>query len=398
VSDLIPGTAYYITVDSTALKDHSGQNFAGLTKANAIDFTATDPRPSLTHTNINQFGQFEYQSDLALNFSEKVVAGPGSIQLKTANGQLVETFNLTNLTGDRGGSVAFSFSSVHINPFADLTPGQSYVFNVDANALQDASGQFFTGQTTLPLTAINEPPRLWYSNPRDDSTVEPLQYMSFNFTETIQAGTGSIHIIQVGIDGIDTLVESFDVSTATTLHTGSERLIVGNVHRNFWMDLYLAQPLEAGYTYYVLIDPTAITDRSGMPFAGLSSPTALDFHVIDSPPALSWSSPGRFGTISPQDDLRLYFTEIVQVGSGNFILSDQDGNVVETFAIGGTTGSAGGSLRLWDNYSLTINPGQDLVAGQRYTLSQEIGTLFDSAQQTMVDLVGVNALSFSVTA
>jgi hypothetical protein len=85
-----------------------------------------------------RFGQAGSTRSVALNdnltitFNELIQTGPGAIRLKTASGQLVETFTAANATA--------SGSTLTLNPTGNLELFTRYVLELDPNAVRDLAG------------------------------------------------------------------------------------------------------------------------------------------------------------------------------------------------------------------------------------------------------------------
>ncbi|WP_295995941.1 DUF4214 domain-containing protein [Rugamonas sp.] len=77
-------------------------------------------------------------ANIVLNYNEFIHLGSGTINLSTAAGQLVESFDVatsTHLTVSNSGN-----SSLSIDPSADLLPGSDYVLTIGAGSVMDAAG------------------------------------------------------------------------------------------------------------------------------------------------------------------------------------------------------------------------------------------------------------------
>jgi len=88
---------------------------------------------------------------LTFSFDESVYAGSGSIYLRTAAGQIVETFAAGSP------SVVFFENSIFINPTNSLAYDTDYVIEFSANAVRDNAGNYFQPSGSLPFTTVEAP-------------------------------------------------------------------------------------------------------------------------------------------------------------------------------------------------------------------------------------------------
>ncbi len=91
-------------------------------------------------------------SDIVVTFSEAIQRGTGDITLKTAAGQLVETYDAA-----ASASLSISDSTLTIDPTLDLTPGLGYVVEIAAGSVHDLAGNDYAGTATYNFeTVVNE--------------------------------------------------------------------------------------------------------------------------------------------------------------------------------------------------------------------------------------------------
>jgi hypothetical protein len=89
--------------------------------------------------------------DIVLGFSEAVQRGTGLISLKTAGGDVVETFDAA-----ASGHLAVSGSTLTIHPTLDLLPGMAYLLDLPRGALADLAGNAWAGTSAYRFeTAVN---------------------------------------------------------------------------------------------------------------------------------------------------------------------------------------------------------------------------------------------------
>jgi len=140
-ADLIAGKSYAIRIDATAVKDASGNFFAGIADDTTWNFAtdATPPTvftlsPADNATDVSPIG------NLVVTFSEAVAIGTGNITLKNLTDSTQSTIAVTD-----GSQVSVAGSVLTINPTADLAIGKDYAIQIDPTAIKDSSGNFFAG-------------------------------------------------------------------------------------------------------------------------------------------------------------------------------------------------------------------------------------------------------------
>lgn len=103
------------------------------------------------------------------------------------------------------------------------------------------------------------PPALLSSGPANGATnVNVDTLIALTFSEPVQAGTGNITVSDGAGDTRATAIADADISGGTVTVT-------------------LGTPLAAATAYHVLVDSTAITDRAGNAWPGISDQTTLTF-------------------------------------------------------------------------------------------------------------------------
>ena len=91
-------------------------------------------------------------ADVVLTFSEAIERGTGQITLKTAAGQVVETYDAAT-----SARLAISGSTLTLDPTLDLMAGLSYVVEIAAGSVRDLAGNDYAGTTGYGFeTAVNE--------------------------------------------------------------------------------------------------------------------------------------------------------------------------------------------------------------------------------------------------
>lgn len=84
-------------------------------------------------------------ANLQLSFSESIQPGSGQIRLWRADGVLIEWFDVGTGSGNAGGSLLFSGSTITIDPNADLDSSTSFYLTIASTAITDVAGNAYAG-------------------------------------------------------------------------------------------------------------------------------------------------------------------------------------------------------------------------------------------------------------
>jgi len=133
-------------------------------------------------------------SSIVVRFSEAVRANLGSIELRTATGQTVETFDTTTST-----RLLFVGNTLTVDPTADLQPGQTYVLVISAGAVTDLAGNAYQGTAPLEFstlahwvgTARNDLLRAGAGDDRLDGLAGNDQLVGLAGNDTLDGGAGN---------------------------------------------------------------------------------------------------------------------------------------------------------------------------------------------------------------
>jgi large repetitive protein len=330
--DLWPGTDYYVLVDSGVVTDLANNPFGGISTWSVFNFSTeyvvdTTAPLLVTTTPADDSTGVAIETNLVLTFNELVKQGStfGKIQIHdAATGNIVQSFIVADYV-----SVTFpGTNQVMVNLTPNLLPGKDYYVTIDAGAIVDALGNVFAGISSATVFNFSTPPDataplLLSSSPADDATVVPgLGSISLKFSEVVTRGTGYVKIYRAADNS---LLES--ISIEDTFHASFSSY---EPYTSGFVNLYLSNTLSSGTAYYVLIDPGAIVDLSGNAFAGISSPTALNFATMVVPdgiaPVLLSTSPVDDSTNVPVDGVITFtFNEAVTVDVGEIRISQQGG-------------------------------------------------------------------------
>ena len=143
-ADLAEGTAYHVLIPAGAFEDRSGNDYAGIADAATWNFTTADTTAPTVSTYSPADGGTAVAVDenLVLTFSEAVRKGSGFVIIRPASGS--ETVIVVT---DTDSQVSVSGSTVTIDPTADLAAGTDYQVLISSGAIEDLTGNLFTGIT-----------------------------------------------------------------------------------------------------------------------------------------------------------------------------------------------------------------------------------------------------------
>ncbi|MBU0766200.1 VCBS repeat-containing protein [Patescibacteria group bacterium] len=203
---------------------------------------------------------------LSITFNESTgKTGTGYITIyKASDDSIFEQINTA--TGAVTGS---GTATIVIDPTSDFDEQTSYYIQIDAMAISDASGNFYTGisdATTWNFTTADESgPTVSSLSPADNATTAGASdSLVITFSEaTDKTGTGYVTIYNAADDSI---VEQINTATGSVTGSGTTTITINPDN-----DFYLST------SYYVKIDAMAFYDASGNSYAGISDSTTWNF-------------------------------------------------------------------------------------------------------------------------
>ena len=237
---------------------------------------------------------------------------------------------------------------------------QDWIDQVDAT---DQSLEIAIARATL-IDLINQltTPVLISSDPVDNAVGVPVNAnIVLTFSEAVKAGVGEIVIEaddghRISLNVADPAQVIFNGGSIVTLNPNEDLHL--NVNQNVQM--------VSG----------VITDLAGNPFAGTTDPTALNFNTKEdliplTPPTLSNTDPVDSATeVAIGSDIVLTFSETVRAGSGNIVISDNNGDT-RTIPVTDT------SQITFSGNTVTINPAADLNPNTTYQVIIDNGAIED---------------------
>jgi methionine-rich copper-binding protein CopC len=216
---------YLLDIPFGGVLDLAGNPYGGLL---SHSFTTTPPPdttpPTLTSlAPANGASDVSLTSHLVLQFSENIARGSGSMLLKTASGQLVESF-----TASSSSQLVFDGNQLRIDPTQALLPATHYRVELPAGSVKDKAGNLLT--TPLSYNFSTQGAQI-------TGTAAANHLAGTWASDTIDAGAGNDHINGKGGNdningggGIDTLV--VDTTLANVLAHADQLLFTpGNLAR-----------------------------------------------------------------------------------------------------------------------------------------------------------------------
>lgn len=269
-NDLVVNTAYYIRIASTAVRDLSGNAYAGISTNTAWNFNTNETIPPAVTTLDPVDGETDVTvgTSFVMTFDEPVQILSSlvlSIRLYESSGTQVEEFT----SAHPGLSVAGN--QVMINPTADLAESTGYYILIDDGLIADLNGNEYAGMTAntewnFTTGDFTDPTLSGPFAPADNATNVPLNTtLVVTFDEPIAAGTGFIQLVdESGVSA----GEQFDVATSPAVN------ISGNT-----LTITPTDELLPVTGYHVFIDAGAITDLASNSFAGIADMTVWNFET-----------------------------------------------------------------------------------------------------------------------
>jgi len=381
--DLPYNSGVYLSLPGGSVFDLAGKTFSGFiyTFGFFTDHEWETVPPFLAGSAVSP--------SVSLTFNEQVKPGPGAIEIHNGDGSLFRTLS--------PGGVQWGGTTITLLPPGGYAPASSYYVIVPGNAIQDLSGNFFAGISSpaaLAFTTAGAPdttaPTLTSAYPFDNFPGWPISgNFSFSFSEAVKPGSGNVEIRKIS-DG--SIYESISINDPTRFSWQGPTVV---------MDPPI--DLSPGTSYYVFILPGVITDLSGNSFAGLTSPTALNFITAtpppppppdSTPPLLQSTYPATGSTnLSVNADLILTFNEEINPGTGVVeIRHVSDGSLYKSIDVN----DAGQVVRL--NGTTFLVHGYGLEGLTQYYLSLGPGVFVDLQNNAFAGISSPSTFNFATAA
>ncbi|WP_254175027.1 beta strand repeat-containing protein [Planktothrix pseudagardhii] len=344
-NDFASETEYYVEIDNTAIKDYSGNAFAGLSGNTAWNFKTIDRTPPVVTTlsptdNATGVG---IGDNLIATFSEPIQkSNTGNVTIKKlSDGSIVETLAVSspNLT--------INGNQLIIDPTANLAPGTEYYVEIAPGTVGDFAA--IGALAANPFIGISG------STAWNFTTVPDAVNLSITPTTATEAGTTSITVI----------------ATAAIPVVGDQTV-------------NLALTGSATAADFAGTLPTQITIPDGKT-TGQVTLTVLDdaLDEIDETGTLTISNPSAGIVLGP-------------TVTGNLTITDNDTAGFEVQAITGNTSESGGTasfdirLKTQPTADVTFsfsssNPGEGTVPTTPITFTPANWNVYQTVTVTGVD-------------
>ena len=143
-------------------------------------------------------------------------------------------------------------------------PNTTYTFQISENFMYDISGQ---GSPAISINYTTNPTPSYSADPAINSVSVNNAYVALQFDRKMYPKTGNFYFYQV--EGGTTLLKTVSVTSA--------------INANGLVKIDVKGLLKSGTTYYVLADSTALVDRDGLNWPGISSATEFRYQSAGEP-------------------------------------------------------------------------------------------------------------------
>ena len=235
-----------------------------------------------------------------------------------------------------------------------------------------------------PLSTLAIAPHLTaLSSPADGAaSVSTVANLVLDFDEWVKIGTGNIVITN---DTDPTDIRTIAVTDTTQVTPDGYNVVTINP----------TEPLLGSSNYHVTMPNTVITDRYNNAFAGISDATTLNFTTAAETiaPTLVSSTPadGAAGLVATTASIVLTFSEDVQKGTGNIVLTCAT-NASNNKTIDVTT-----SQVVVSGKTITISPTGGLNDWSHYNVTMAAGVVKDMVGNNYAGISGATTLNFTTT-
>lgn len=396
MGNFLPNTEYSVRIDKGAVTDSTGNPFTGTTDTNRLSFTTppidtTPPTPIMANVQDYQGYAYKLKPKITIRFNERVKAGPGHFIISNGQNDVrkiasSDSSQIRIGINDLYGKTPPDYTLLEMTPAEPLLEGSQYFVLMEAGAVTDRSDnavnavmdpQAFTFKTQLP---DKFPPTIQFSYPSDDVFIPPYHnQFDISFTEDIKAGSGHI-LISNGRDDIRT----FDVNNSSEISFEGYQLVIRTT-----------KPFIADDTYFIQIEPDAITDLNGNAFTGITDPFRYNYFIKadTEAPQLFSSYPMSYNAIAPSSNIQFGFNEQIQIGSGNITLVNSQGDR-QIFSVKDTT-----KVTLYNDFTignLTLNLANSVPTG-KYAVLIDKGAVTDLAGNAFEGVNDNSRLVFTIS-
>ena len=246
------GTTYYLDGSSVS---ESGESSSGSGSITDPVVTPDTSPPSVSSTSPANAASVDPTTALIfLNYSEALVRGTGTIELRSTGGALIESFDVA--TSNR---VFINGSTLTLDPTNNFSGSSSYSLVVPVGAVKDAAGNATAASYTLIFTTAAAgvdatAPAVSQITPAAASQlVATTSNIVIQFNEAVEIGSGEIRLLTSS----GSLVETF-ATGSSALSVVSDTLTINP-----------SSELSTATGYRLDFTGAAVQDLAGNPFTGL---------------------------------------------------------------------------------------------------------------------------------
>lgn len=252
VNDLDGAVEYYVTIENTAFKDSSDNEFLGWSDKTSWTFITENASPSDI-----------YLSSTTVAETDTIGTTVGRLSAEDEDPNQTFTYSLIDTIGNTDNQ---SFNIIGDTLITDTT----FNFLIKSEFLirvRVADNYDSTFEKTFMISALDtRAPNLISLSPATGSIdVDKTGDLTMAFNEAINASTGNIVIRETISDAI---IETIAATSVMGLDT--ETIVID-----------LENDLKGGLQYYITVDNIALTDQAGNVFEGWTDKTSWEFTTFD---------------------------------------------------------------------------------------------------------------------
>lgn len=264
-----PNTNYRIALEEGFVIEDGGLEQPNPADSSFFEFTSNATGPIILSSTPSSGSSLSNVYSIVLNYDRKIIKNSGNIYLYKVGtpNTLVHTYGIT----DEDVVIGDNLTSLEINlgTYANVATTQYYLL-IDQGVVIDYDN--FQNNEITNTSTFNyispTAPVLVSSTPSDNATDIGNIDITLTFDQYVARGTGNIKIIN-----------SSTGATRYTFNAATDSRVIIN---NTIVTLDTNFILEANTTYYITVDTGALLGSTGIPFAGISGSTTLNFTTSSS--------------------------------------------------------------------------------------------------------------------
>ena len=378
-SSLATGTGYYLKIDSAAITDTVGNNYAGISNATTLNFT-TSASADVTPPATPSIDLLASSDSGASNSDDHTADNTPTLRV---------TLNGSGATAPVAGDVAKLYADGVLVGTATLSSqniGDGYV-DITSSTLNDGTIAF----TAIVTDAANNDSSASSALPVVIDTGTPAPTIAMNIVTSdgvINASEAAGNVAIIGTVGGD--AQNGDTVTLTingNTYTGTVSSGAFNINVS-GSDLIA----DSDHTIDASISSSDTAGNTG------TASATRNYSVDTSAPTLSSSTPvDNAINVGVNNNITLTFNETIQFGSGTINLYRGDNTLIESFDVGTLNGNNGGSLSHVGT-TVTLDPGAGLTSATDYYITINSTAVTDTAGNNYAGIGNATTLNFTTSA